>query len=234
MSESALALSEVNGRRFWHLTAVSYRGTAFGKSRGTRKWAFRCDCGKEVVHSLWRVKRGVVRSCGCVELAQYRQDVADKQISPFVAQHGRYERAVVVARLGLVETEFSEATVNRNHSVIDGWIDEEIFERRHIRVIEHARDLWREISRPTHDFFDSWDPEDEREGLEAERAKNLLRRARSLVHERDWRIFENVIRWNEPLGLPGSRLLAPNEKAKEAVQEIVIDVAETIALALFL
>lgn len=121
--------------------------------------------------------------------------------------------------------------VNKTVTVIDGWIDEDIFGRHHIRVIEYARDLWRDIKRPTHPHFDSYDPEDREDGVEAERAKNLLMRCRRLVGRIDWSIFENVIRWNEPIGIPGSRYAAVTQRHTAAAQEVVASVADRIVKA---
>lgn len=233
MSASATALSEVNGQRFGHLVAVGFHASLQGRGRGVRRWEFRCDCGNMGVYPLAAVRRGQIKSCGCFEVAKHRRDVA-ANLNGFAERHGRYEREIVAAKVGLVETEFTEAVVNRTHSVIDGWIDEEIFLRRHIRVIEHARDLWREIKRPTHNYFDSHDPEDRQDGLDAERAKNLLRRARSLVARDDWNVFENVVRWNEPTGIPGPRHAGPSPRSVAAAKETVLLVAEIIAEALFL
>lgn len=235
MSASALALSEVNGKRFGRLVAVAYADSR-QRDLGARipRWQFICDCGASVVAPLFRVRRGAIRSCGCAEKEGERRLLRATNISAYIGQHGRYETVAVSAKLSLVETEYTVATFNRTHTVIDGWIDEEIFERSHIRVIERARDLWRDIKRPTLDYFDSYDPDDDSESFDSERAKCLLKRCRNLVGEPRWRIFENVLRWNEPCGVPGSRLMTPCPESIGATKEIVIGVAEEIARTLIL
>src|SRR5690606_32559683 len=124
--------------------------------------------------------------------------------------------------------EMQQVTINRRHTVIDGWLhdDERYFERRHIRVIEHARELWRSIS--MHAVTDIDVGAFETRGLVfakddeiAARAVNLLRRARSLVPRWQWDIFENVVRWNEPYGFPGSGLFGDKPKRREWARSVV-------------
>ena len=55
---------DYTGKRFNKLTAVrfSYKH----KSRGSM-WEYLCDCGNTVVTSGYDVKRGKVKSCGCIK-----------------------------------------------------------------------------------------------------------------------------------------------------------------------
>lgn len=145
-------------------------------------------------------------------------------ISEYALQHGRYEThksMFLSPGLELVEP----MVVNKTISVVDGWIDDGAFRHWEIYVIERIRDLWRVIRRPTHPHFDGYDPEDRQDGLDAERAKNLLRRCRNVVGLERWSIFENVIRWNEPTGVPGSRISALSQEAIWAAQDAVAIVA---------
>lgn len=145
-------------------------------------------------------------------------------ISEYALQHGRYEThnsMFLSATLEAVEP----LVVNKTISVVDGWIDDGVFRRREVYAIERVRDLWRVIRRPTHPHFDGYDPEDRQDSFDAERAKNLLRRCRHHVGLERWSIFENVVRWNEPAGVPGSRVSALREASIWAAQDVVVDVA---------
>lgn len=152
-------------------------------------------------------------------------------IAPLALRHGRYEVADTIFRPSVIETEIEPRVVNRTVTVIDGWIDEEIFDSRDVRIIEYCRDLWRDIRRPTHPYFDPPDLEDRLDSFEAERAKNLLRRCRQLVGRIDWSIFENVIRWNEPIGIPGSHYAVVSAGNIAAAQEVVVSVAKRVGRA---
>lgn len=152
-------------------------------------------------------------------------------VAPLALKHGRYEVADSIIRPSIIETEITPLVINRAVTVIDDWIDDDVFHRRHVRVIEAARDLWRAIKRPRHPFFDPYDPEELEDGPDSERAKNLLRRCRSLVGRGRWYIFENVIRWNEPTGIPGSRIANVSAASITAAQDVVRDVADEIGHA---
>ncbi len=149
-------------------------------------------------------------------------------VASFALKHGRYEVADTIFRTSVLEIEITPRIVNRTVTVIDGWIDDDVFHRPHVRVIEYCRDLWRDIRQPRHPFFDSPDLEDRADSFEAERAKNLLRRCQRLVGHARWSIFENVVRWNEPTGIPGSRVANISEASIVAAQDIVREVAADI------
>ncbi len=51
------AYNDISGRRFGRLTA---------KERCGKKWLFVCDCGREKEIFATNVKRGLTRSCGCL------------------------------------------------------------------------------------------------------------------------------------------------------------------------
>jgi hypothetical protein len=153
-------------------------------------------------------------------------NVADN-ISEYALQHGRYEthNSMFLSHdLELVEP----IVVNKTVSVIDGWIDEGVFRHWEIYAIERVRDLWRVIRRPTHPHFGGYDPEDRQDGSDAERAKNLLRRCRNHVGLERWNIFENVVRWNEPTGIPGSRICSLRDEAIWSAQETIAAIAGDI------
>lgn len=149
-------------------------------------------------------------------------------IAPLALQHGRYEIHDTIFRPSIIETEITPRLVNKTVTVIDGWIDADVFSRGEVWAIEYARDLWRDIRFPRHPYFDPPDLEDRNDSFESERAKNLLRRCRRLVGDSRWYIFENVIRWNEPTGIPGSRIATVSEQSIIAAQEIVGAVANEV------
>lgn len=149
------------------------------------------------------------------------------------------ETILVTNILGIQEPQ--QVTRNRRHTVIDGWVsdDEDYFERRHLRVIDHARDLWRAVSMHAATpidvgVFGTQGLEIAHDDESAARALNLLRRARSLVPRWQWNVFENVVRWNEPYGFPGSALFGDKPKRRAETMFIVRHTAETISRSLFL
>jgi hypothetical protein len=148
-------------------------------------------------------------------------------VSGFALRHGRYETLGTFYRVS-IDGAGEVRIVHRTVTIIDGWFDDDVFYRSHIRTIERVRGLWRCIKRPTHPYFDSHDPEDRQDGVDAERAKNVLRNCRRLVGDYRWNIFENVARWNEPTGVPGSRIARVSPASIAAAQEIVRDVADDI------
>jgi hypothetical protein len=53
---------DIAGQRFGRLLVLSYEGTRKGKAR----WRCRCECGTEHVVFGTSLKRGLCRSCGCL------------------------------------------------------------------------------------------------------------------------------------------------------------------------
>lgn len=55
---------DISGIKYGMLTAVC---RSVEKSRsGASMWVFRCDCGKEKIALPYPVKRGLIKSCGCI------------------------------------------------------------------------------------------------------------------------------------------------------------------------
>lgn len=232
MSVSVRALSEVNGQRFGRLTALAFSGYRHRRGK-VKRWEFVCDCGRMVDVPLYEVRLGLVRSCGCLSAEQERALFKTADVG-LAGQHALYENALVPSHTSLIETQFSRQIINRTLTPIDEWFyfDADFWSRRQVRVIERARDLWRDVGRPTHPYFD-W-RKHKGDGLTAERAKNLLRRAHRLVGDSDWRVFENVIRWNEPTGFRGSSLCRQSPQAIAAAKVTVRGVAQAVGEALIL
>lgn len=225
MSASVLALSEVNGKRFGRLVAVNFDHIDRGTDRVSfRKWLFRCDCGNELIEPLFKATRGYLTSCGCEDRESARKLFA-------VRGNRRHHIRPTIYKPEIVKSDYAHVIVSdAEKSVVAKWADDGLFGSEHIFVVEEARALWALIGRPTHDLFDSDDPEDQREGLLAERAKALLRNCRHLVGVQCWNIFENVVRWNEPRGFVGSRIME-GDSTNTRAKAIVADVADRIAKA---
>lgn len=60
---------DVTGQKWGKLTAVKFTGTYAISSGGNKKrlWLFDCDCGKQHIAPLEKVKVGDTRSCGCLK-----------------------------------------------------------------------------------------------------------------------------------------------------------------------
>jgi hypothetical protein len=54
---------DVRGQRFGRLVAVAEATD----ERGARAWKCQCDCGEVVIRIVSRLRRGIVRSCGCLK-----------------------------------------------------------------------------------------------------------------------------------------------------------------------
>lgn len=82
---------DVTGQRFGRLTALSYEGW-----NGAHKtlWSFKCDCGAVIIRRLATVRRGDVKSCGCLRregayIAHNKKPVGE---SSFNALYHKYKR----------------------------------------------------------------------------------------------------------------------------------------------
>lgn len=53
---------DLSGKKFNFLTAIS---EIEERKFGTVLWKFKCDCGNETIHEGYRVKSGIIKSCGC-------------------------------------------------------------------------------------------------------------------------------------------------------------------------
>lgn len=52
------SLIDISGNRYGMLTAIKHVGKG--------KWLCRCDCGRESIHYGHHLRRGAIKSCGCV------------------------------------------------------------------------------------------------------------------------------------------------------------------------
>lgn len=53
-------IKEMGGKRFGRLIGIKWVGAG--------KWLFRCDCGTEKIISGQNVRRGLTKSCGCIQI----------------------------------------------------------------------------------------------------------------------------------------------------------------------
>ena len=58
--------SDLTGRRFGKLVAVSHYVTRNGSGRSKRVWVCLCDCGIETRANPDNLKNGTTKSCGCL------------------------------------------------------------------------------------------------------------------------------------------------------------------------
>jgi hypothetical protein len=62
LSDDRRRFVELTGRRFWSLVVAGYAGNRAGEDY----WHCQCDCGKTIAVEAKKLKRGRVKSCGCL------------------------------------------------------------------------------------------------------------------------------------------------------------------------
>ena len=82
-------LRNISGNKYGYLTAISFAG----RIKSKYMWAFRCDCGNEVVLGSDAVKRGGTSSCGCKH---------GELISKAKTKHGFTEHPLFSIYLGII------------------------------------------------------------------------------------------------------------------------------------
>jgi hypothetical protein len=76
------------GTKFNKLTYIKIATDLLRKDkRKVSRGFFRCDCGKEKIYSIYTVKYGTTKSCGCVKIA--------KDGSAFNKIYGQYKRGAI-------------------------------------------------------------------------------------------------------------------------------------------
>lgn len=61
--EKGHGLIDITGQRFGRLTAIECVGS---NGRSSARWIFKCDCGNTTITESTSVRRGVTKSCGCL------------------------------------------------------------------------------------------------------------------------------------------------------------------------
>ena len=83
-------LIDLTGQRFGRLTVLKY---AHSDKQRKSHWLCRCDCGKQVVVSTYRLRSNTTRSCGCL-----RQEMNQKQLKSLSGMV--FGRLTVIERMG--------------------------------------------------------------------------------------------------------------------------------------
>lgn len=162
-------------------------------------------------------------------------------VSPHVAQHGDYRPAMVVdlnGKLGGKRQSMVRLLVNRSVSTTDKWLLEggPGFEAPEAAAIAHVRRLWSIVGSGPR-LTARYDPScvgapgtGERDQAGYRSALLTLGEYRRQFPPRVWEAFENVVRWDEPAGVAGSRMAShPSEQrahAKACVGFVASKIAE--------
>lgn len=81
-------IKDMTGLRFGRLVALNWAGN---NGSGVSQWLCRCDCGREKVILGTELRRGKIRSCGCLRSDSSRQSLAKVKSSretPLSYKHG--------------------------------------------------------------------------------------------------------------------------------------------------
>ena len=58
-------VTDYSNQKFNYLTAIKF--IEYSSDKKQCYWLFRCDCGKEKKLNIYEVKRGRIKSCGCMQ-----------------------------------------------------------------------------------------------------------------------------------------------------------------------
>jgi hypothetical protein len=133
-----------------------------------------------------------------------------------VANHNEKDQRHMV-RSGETKTIY-----NRRASLMDDWVESEPFNAGHIWVAHQCRRLWELMRPPTWRVVDG-------EGEQHAQAAEMLATWKRKVGRRNWYVFENAMRWNEPGGFVGSRFARLEEENIVATKLVVKKVLEEIS-----
>lgn len=150
--------------------------------------------------------------------AEKQADARAPLVNEFAAQHGCYDRNL-------------RSVVNRGGTPIARW--DKLLTPSQKAAIDHCIALWECISTSGRlvanlDRTVFGCPGDGHP-REIEARSDLLR-MKGHVGDRYWDVFENVVRFDEPAGLAGSRLQAPEQKREYAARLVVQFVADIITM----
>jgi hypothetical protein len=170
------------------------------------------------------------------------QKAQERAVSPFTAQHGDYRPAIVVDLTGELSGKRQSMVrllVNRSVSTVDKWLFDggPGFEAPEAAAIAHVRRLWKVVGSGSR-LTGRYDPSalirstgSRVADQEAYRSALLTLGAyQEQFPARIWEAFENVVRWDEPAGVAGSRMANhPAERrahAKASVGFVASKIAE--------
>jgi len=144
-------------------------------------------------------------------------------VEPSAEQHSRYRTRSVSVPWSSNDNPGGNfrVSVNIDHKVIDGWLHDNdgFFEAQHIKVFAHCADLWNNCPGPR---------QFEHGGAAHTAALRTLADFKGKVPRYAWEIFENVCRWDEPTGIPGSRYSTARPSSVRAAKHVVRYVAEEL------
>lgn len=60
------------GKRFGRLVVIKYAGDDHIKLDNNPRWVCKCDCGKEIITTSYRLNSGHTKSCGCLQSEKAR------------------------------------------------------------------------------------------------------------------------------------------------------------------
>lgn len=140
-------------------------------------------------------------------------------IDDFMAKHGDYHREGV-------------KLVNRHVTTVSRWKSDSLLNETQLRAIEICEDLWECAGSPQGLVMDLMKipgmPGGS--GMRQQDALDELASFKTKIPETYWRVFENVVRWNEPGGAAGSRFANDNPRAAQSALMCVRFVADLVAM----
>lgn len=170
------------------------------------------------------------------------QETAEEaEVSPFAAQHGEYRRELIVdldGELGGRRQSMVRVLRNVASTTVDRWLAQggPGFETPQRKAVDHVRSLWA-ITGSGPRVIASYARLGAGGSSAAgtEERENYLAALHSLQrYEREfpayvWNVFEQVVRFDEPAGIAGSRLASNNAQRQAHAKACIGFVASKIA-----
>jgi hypothetical protein len=142
------------------------------------------------------------------------------ELNDFAKQHGDYDRSL-------------RTYVNRSVTPVSKWRRDGLVSDSQQAAIDHCNRLWEIIScsgsmvaNLDRTVFGS--PGDGH--MKEVEARDDLHRMKHHVGEKYWNVWENVVRFDEPAGVAGSRLESTARNREVAARNCVLFVADIIAM----
>jgi hypothetical protein len=163
--------------------------------------------------------------CANAKAGKKRKAPAEPLVNEFAARHGDYARDGRPGR--------SPVMRNRGGSSVDRWEAKGLLSETQLAAIAHMQRLWR-IAEAGQRLSMNWTQTIRGcsgDGNFAEiQARADIHRIRGGFPQAYWDVFENVVRFDEPAGIAGSRLANVSRSAVEAAKLVVCLIADTIYL----
>ena len=150
---------------------------------------------------------------------------AEPLVNEFAARHGDYARDGRSGRSAIMR--------NRGGTSVDRWEAKGLLSETQLAAIAHMQRLWQIVDAGPR-LAMNWEQSIfgcSGDGNLAEiQAREDLQRIRSGFPSAYWDVFENVVRFDEPAGIAGSRLASVSRSAAEGARLVVCLIADTIYL----